>query len=167
MWISGKKTFMRRTHTFWECKTFSKITGTQRTSNCVHMMYSREHLIVNQFEYHIWGVLKILVQKLFRNLTLRIKAFSLFPNLFLRKMIFAYIFNTLFEHCKWTSSPRPAEVGSSNSIYIEKKSNHSVDNDFTPKFSKFWNYGVYLTIQYAAWPGRDIFFEVNIVDHST
>ena len=36
------------------------------------------------------------------------------------------------------------------SIYIEKNANHSVDNDFTPKFSKFWNYGVYLTIQYAA-----------------
>ena len=50
-----RKFFMRRTHTFWVCKTFSKIIGTQRTSNGVYMMHSREHLVANRFSYHFRG----------------------------------------------------------------------------------------------------------------
>ena len=53
------------------------------------------------------------------------------------------------------------------SIYIEKNANHSVDIEFTLKFSEFVNSGIYVAIQYAAWPGRDIFFKVNNVDQSS
>ena len=52
------------------------------------------------------------------------------------------------------------------SIYIEKNANHSVDNELTLKFSEFVNSGIYVAIQYPACPRSDIFFKVNIVDHS-